>query len=334
MVYPIMKTIVRKGYDVEQFCSYAPFDAGLLQDAEARIPAEELERLMIKAAEFTQDGYFGLHQGKNMEFADLGIVGYVMMHSGSVADALQAYRRYYEIVCSDYMLDWEEGRGEVKIRLFMKHPGQMSRHCAEDMACLLYRLIGKLSTRQIPLSGIQFSHDAPSDASPYLTVFGRIPEFGAKEHVLCMSKDVMRYPVMYSDPKLLQMFESVAKATRDGLMQANTLSDQVYQWLKQSLPNSFPTLRQTAAYFGVSARTLQSKLKEENTSYNDLSVRVRKEMAVDCLMKFEYSVGDIAYVLHFSEPSAFQNAFKKWTGLTPGQYRAKIKGERSETSVV
>ncbi|MNT77800.1 HTH-type transcriptional regulator VirS [compost metagenome] len=80
----------------------------------------------------------------------------------------------------------------------------------------------------------------------------------------------------------------------------------------------------------MSSRTLQHKLKEEQSTYNDLSIRVRKELAMVYLRKWEYSVGEIAYVLHFSEPSAFQSAFKKWTGYTPGQYRTNLQQGRTQ----
>ncbi|MFC5649158.1 helix-turn-helix domain-containing protein [Paenibacillus solisilvae] len=142
-----------------------------------------------------------------------------------------------------------------------------------------------------------------------------------------MSKEVLNYPVLYSDSKLLGVFETLAKETRDEIIPSKLFSDQVFLWMKKCIPSFFPTLQQTAESFRTSTRTLQNKLKEENTSYNDLSIRVRKELAVGYLSKREYSIGDIAYVLHFSEPSAFQSAFKKWTGYTPGQYRAKIRQE-------
>jgi AraC-like DNA-binding protein len=93
--------------------------------------------------------------------------------------------------------------------------------------------------------------------------------------------------------------------------------------MKECFPSFFPTLQQTAEYFRISTRTLQNKLKAEQTTYNELSVKVRKDLAMIYLQKREYSIGDIAYLLYFSEPSAFQSAFKKWTGLTPGQYRTK-----------
>lgn len=328
MVYPIMKSIVQKGYDTDQFCSYASFDFSIMKDLEARIAGEELERLMIAAAEFTQDDYFGLHQGQMTEFADLGVLGYVMMHSLTIAEALSAYQRYNVILCSGFNLDWEVQGDELLIRLFLQYPGRMSRHCVEDMASSLFRLIGRLSNRRIPLTEIQFEHAAPADVTPYLTAFGKAPRFEGDATVLRMGKEVLDYSVMYSDAKLLGVFEAIAQETKDELTQGSVFSEQIVQWMKKNMPSFFPTLQQTAAFFGISIRTLQNKLKAENTTFNDLSTRVRKEMAMGYLKKWEYSVGDIAYVLHFSEPSAFQSAFKKWTGVTPGQYRAKISNSK------
>ncbi|MEV5030377.1 AraC family transcriptional regulator [Paenibacillus sp. LPE1-1-1.1] len=328
MVYPIMKSIVQKGYDTDQFCSYASFDASIMKDLEARITGEELERLMIAAAEYTQDDYFGLHQGQMTEFVDLGVLGYVMMHSLTIAEALSAYQRYNVILCSGFNLDWEVQGDELLIRLFLQFPGRMSRHCVEDMASSLFRLIGRLSNRRIPLTEIQFEHAAPADLTPYLTAFGKVPRFEGDATVLRMGKEVLDYSVMYSDAKLLGVFKAIAQESKDELTQGSVFSEQIVQWMKKNMPSFFPTLQQTAAFFGISIRTLQNKLKAENTTFNDLSTRVRKEMAMGYLKKWEYSVGDIAYVLHFSEPSAFQSAFKKWTGVTPGQYRAKISNSK------
>ncbi|CAG7654779.1 AraC family transcriptional regulator [Paenibacillus allorhizosphaerae] len=329
MVYPIMKTLVRKGYDTEQFCRYVSFDAGLLQDVEARIPAEELERVMIAAAAYAEDEHFGLYQGQVMEFVDMGILGYVMMHSPTIADALAAYQRYNVILYSGFKLEWEVQGDDVLLRLSLQHSGPMSRHCAEDMASSVYHLISRLSDRRIPLRGVQFAHAAPADTSPYLPVLGITPRFGGEHNVLRMSKEVMDYPVLYSDSKLLGLFEGIAQETKAELTQSGLLSEQVVLWMKRCIPSFFPTLQQTAESFRTSTRTLQNKLKLENTSFNDLSTRVRKELAISYLKRQEHSVGEIAYVLHFSEPSAFQSAFKRWTGVTPGQYRANVRKELS-----
>ncbi|WP_374020942.1 helix-turn-helix domain-containing protein [Paenibacillus thiaminolyticus] len=247
-----------------------------------------------------------------------------MLHSKTIADALTAYQRYNVILCNVFNLDWEVEGDDVLIRMFLQRTGRMSRQCIEDMASSLYHLIGRLSNRRISLHEILFAHDAPEETYPYMAVFGRVPRFGGTDNVLRMSKDVLNYPVMYSDSRLLGIFETIAQETREELTQASTFSDQVVQWMKKCVPSFFPTLQQTADNFRMSARTLQNKLKAENASFNELSIRVRKELAMYYLKKRKYSIGDIAYLLSFSEPSAFHNAFKKWTGLTPGQYRSSV----------
>lgn len=321
MVYPIIKTIAGKGGDPDRFYSYASFDPALLRDAEARIPEEEFVRITAAAAEYTRDDHFGLHQGQYMDVADLGVLGYVMMHSPTIEEALAAYRRYNAIVCSSFNLEWEIRGDQCLLRLYRQSPGELSRHCAEDMAVSLHRLIGKLSNRPVPLREVAFMHAAPSDIGPYIDSFGVVPRFGAECHALRFGKETLDYPVLYSDPRIRETFEKLARETGDRLELLSPLSEQVAKWIKRCIPSHLPTLRQTAQHLGMSSRTLQERLRQEGVTYNDLSALVRKELAMGYLGRDEYSVGDVAYALHFSEQSAFQNAFKRWTGVTPGQYR-------------
>ncbi|REK77576.1 AraC family transcriptional regulator [Paenibacillus paeoniae] len=331
MVFPVMKTIVHKGYNAEDFCRYASFDSALLQDVEARIPGSELKRLMIEAAIYTNDDHFGLHQGLIMEFADMGLLGYVMMHSPTIGDALDAYQRYNLILCSGFNLAWDVVDDDFLLTMRLQEGSEDSRHCMEEMASSLFRMIGKLSNRIIPLYEVQFSHEAPSDIEPYLPVFGRVPSFGCESNSLRMSRETLDYPAIYSDPRLLSVFETIAQETRDGMSESAGLQEQMMRWMRKTLPTRFPTLQQAAEQFGMSVRTLQHKLKSESTTFNDLSVQVRKETAMRYLRNRNASVGDIAYALHFSEPSAFQSAFKKWTGMTPGQYRANPEQANEES---
>lgn len=334
MVYPILKTIVHKGYDPEPFRESVSLDNQLLQNPEARIPGEVLERLMKAAAVFTGDEHFGLHQGGVTEFADLGVLGYVMMHSRTVGEALSAYRRYNDILCSGFNMEWHVGDNDVVIRMILQkqRAGEMSRHCVEDMTCSVYRLIGKLSNRTIELREVSFEHAPPDNLAPYEEAFSLMPLFRREQTYLRLSKDVLDYPVLYSDGRLLELFEHVARQTMEQLAQeiSAKIGDRVMAWMRACLPVYFPTVSQTAEALGMSNRTLQHKLKLEGTSYNDLSIEVRKELAQEYLKKRGVTVGDIAYALHFSEPSAFQSAFKRWTGLTPGQYREQTQSYNRE----
>lgn len=324
MVNPIVKTLSRKGYDIADFCSYAQLNPQLLDDPDARITGAELERLTLAAAAWTGDDHFGLHQGRMMEFVDLGILGYVMMHCGTIAESLAAYQRYNSILASEFGLEWELQGGELCLHMFSRDPRGLSRHCVEDMASSLYDLLSKLSHRSVPLLSVEFTHAEPSDTQPYRDVFGVMPRFDQQHNQLRLGGDVLDYPVRYADQRLLTLFEGLARQSAEELEQTSTLSERILSWLRRQLPLALPTLQETAVAFYISTRTLQDRLHKEETSFNALSMQVRKELAIDYLRRTPYAVGEIAYALHFSEPSAFQNAFKKWTGLTPGQYRSTV----------
>ncbi|WP_256222247.1 AraC family transcriptional regulator ligand-binding domain-containing protein [Paenibacillus sp. OK076] len=158
MLYPIMKTLVNKGYESEAFFEYVSLDPAMMQNPEARIPVEELERIMQYAARYSDDLYFGLNQGQLLDFADLGLPGYVMMHSKTIGDALAAYQRYNIILYSGFNLDWEVAGTDLILQLSLQHSEkQMSRHCVEDMAVSMVYLISKLANRRVELKEVQSS---------------------------------------------------------------------------------------------------------------------------------------------------------------------------------
>jgi AraC-like DNA-binding protein len=80
----------------------------------------------------------------------------------------------------------------------------------------------------------------------------------------------------------------------------------------------------------LSPQTLRRRLKEENTSYQEIKDHLRRDQAIYYLSRNDYPINEIAHLIGFTEPSTFHRAFKKWTGLTPGAYR---QGERAEDAV-
>ena len=85
----------------------------------------------------------------------------------------------------------------------------------------------------------------------------------------------------------------------------------------------WPDLEAVARHLHVSPQTLRRHLREEGTSFQALKDELRRDIAIYHLGRADLSLQAIAEQLGFSEPSAFHRAFKKWTGLTPGAYRAQ-----------
>jgi AraC-like DNA-binding protein len=71
----------------------------------------------------------------------------------------------------------------------------------------------------------------------------------------------------------------------------------------------------------MTPRTLQRRLKAHGISYQKLLENLRKDLAKSYLRERRLAIGELAYLLGYSEPSAFQRAFKRWTGMTPDNFR-------------
>lgn len=327
-VYPLVKTILAKGYDKGDFFRRANFDESLLYDSDARLTGEEFERLTELAADLTSDISFGLHQGQHLEVTDLGVIGYVMSHSKTLGEALAAYQKYNSIICSGFQVNWKEEGDDILISVtYASLQREPSRHCVEEMTSSLYHLMVRLSCRVISLKEVHFKYPLAAPIEAYRAVLGITPQFGKEDNTIRLSKEVLHYPILFADAMLLGKFEAIAEEAKQRLLQGRMFSDELYNWIIARMPNYFPSLKEAAQAFKMSVRSFQARLKQEDTSFQHIMNRVRRELAVGYLAKPEYSIGEVAYLLHFSEPSAFQSAFKKWTGITPRHYRMDLLGE-------
>ena len=84
-----------------------------------------------------------------------------------------------------------------------------------------------------------------------------------------------------------------------------------------------PGIAHTARKLGLSTRSLQRALTNEGTSYLEIATRARRGIAEQLLARGELAISEIAYALGFRDVPAFHKAFSRWTGATPGEFRAR-----------
>ncbi|MFS8070938.1 MAG: helix-turn-helix domain-containing protein, partial [Byssovorax sp.] len=161
---------------------------------------------------------------------------------------------------------------------------------------------------------------APRDTRAIEAFFKAPVRFASAESQLILEAATLATPLLKADPDLAAFFALRA----DDLLErhsAEGLAQRLRALLEGELGRVLPTLETAATRLGVSARTLRRRLQEEGTTFQDTLDETRCELAKRHLGEDKLALGEVAFLLGFSEPSAFHRAFKRWTGQTPLSYR-------------
>jgi len=170
---------------------------------------------------------------------------------------------------------------------------------------------------------VTFQHERPHDDGELTRVLACPIDFGAAEMEMRFAVSILQLPHTQADSKLLSILCRYADSLLASLPARGGLLERVSSSIARQMAQGLPTLATTAATVHVPERTLQRRLAAEGVSHSALVDDVRRNLALKYLNHAGISVGEIAYLLHFS-PTAFYRAFKRWTGESPLQYRNRL----------
>jgi len=329
LILILLKHLTKYEIDSDALCKEAGIDPLIFKDHEARISARQFDIIWKEAVEKSNDNNFGLYFGREIADAYFGgnILFSMMTNSATVGSAIGLFCRYH-ILMEDAILPKIKVK-EDRAYLFWEsiHPHvDISRHISEALLCAYVFIIRRITQNNSGLLEVRFKHTRPKDIIEHNDLFLAPLLFDQEKNELVIDKNTLNLPVFLADPKLLETLEDLAKKQLHNLYPPNIWTERVILIIVKLLSKGENTdINTIASNLAVSARNLQNRLKEEKTSYQKIFDHVRKEVASDYLIKKNISICDIAFLLGFSEQSAFNHAFKRWSGLTPGQYRKKLK---------
>lgn len=172
---------------------------------------------------------------------------------------------------------------------------------------------------------LTFRHAEPASQvmQVYRQVFGQAElAFRSYETSVCFSSEFLDLPVAYADPQLLELMKNQADRQLRALATEGDIVVRVRECIRRRLLGRAPSVVEVAADCGVSRATLQRRLAEADCSYQQLLDEVRFAVARELLGQTQNSLDEIAFMLGYAEVSAFHHAFRRWSGTTPGDFRA------------
>jgi AraC-like DNA-binding protein len=307
--------------DTDAFLQSIGVDPASLKLPDAYIPIETYLFIEEEAARYTDDPSFGFHMGQYAEAGSWSILGYMMMNCQNLGEAFEKAARYNRIIGN--LIDGNANLRLNKIRVKLvtpPHAPEMPRHCFESTIASSVRMMRTLTGQEINPLEVTFTYPEPKAIEEYEKYFNCPVLFGQKENSFTIPLKVIFTPVLFANPELLEYFENYAQEVLAEMDRQSEYASTVTKILLSQLDDEDLSIKKVAREMSVSVRTLQNRLKAEGVVFSDLLQDVREKLAKKYLRE-NYTVEEITYLLGFSEPSVFRKSFKRWSGVTPKQYR-------------
>jgi AraC-like DNA-binding protein len=324
LVWALLKYAFSFGFAYEEMFRAASLSPTILENPEHRMSVKQFNTLWQVIARRVGDEHFGLHLAEMMHHYPNGeIVLAVMMNCPTVGCAMEKLSRYHSLSTDFVQLQLTEQAGYAFYTWNLEGMSfAPDRHQIEAVLISLVLMLRGLTDGRMEFVEARFSHAQPEDVAEHRRLFRCPLVFAQLRNELVIQRKDLALPVLGANPVLLDMLESLAQKRLQKLYGAASWASQViFSISEQLLRGEKPVLEVTARELTVSPRHLQNKLKEEDITYQALLDQVRKETAIDYLKQPQIPMFDIAFLLGFSDQSAFNHAFKRWTGYTPKEYR-------------
>jgi AraC-like DNA-binding protein len=311
------------GLPADALAAQAALPPEALADPDGRVPLDRFIALWeaIEAAPGSAD--FGFWLGRNTSVPNLGAVGYAMVHAPDVRAAFHCLTRFARVI-GDVISPEIEERGEHVV--FQRaEAARIARLSVLSAAAPVGTLTLLRELTGVDPGGLvvsaSFQHPPPAAPERYRQALGCPVEFNAPAVSLVIQRRAFDLPLRRSDQHLFAYLERHVRALDARVAADTSIAARVRQHLIASVREGEPRQSAVARALALSERTLQRRLADEGTTFAALVDEVRLELARMYLGDPKLAVFEIAFLLGYSEPSAFNRAFRRWTGRSPREFR-------------
>lgn len=314
----VVRSLLADGHDPDPLLRAAGIEAARLGDANQRIPLQSMSRLWRAVALLTGDEGYGLRVAEHCRPADFHGLAFALQSSATLGEQLQRVVRFSAVISTSGALTLERGP-QLSVLRYLSQPGLR---------------VEQMATEALIACGLRFSRQARGDHRHSCVLLAR-PRPREPERW----ERAFASPVRFDQPcnavefpsRLLDLAEGGNSELSQSLDQAmavylqrlrrHDLPARVSEAIYQQLPHGEVQQRRIAMALGMSVRNLHRHLLRHGTCFTALLDDARRRLAFDYLRQSHLAVNEVGYRLGFLEPSSFNRAFRRWTGVSPGHWR-------------
>lgn len=269
------------------------------------------------------DAGLPIRYGQLVQPEDFGILGLASRTAPTLRAGLQRAVRYIYLISDTVtyeLRETEDGGADLILnRSVERRRGEWVLN--EAALAGLLAVLRQTMTGTIRPVRAAFQHDALRPGHDLADYFDCSVSFNAERNLLSFSAQMLEQPATLADMGLSNYLESQLESELSQRRGRQSLESQIREVIANSYSDGIPKMQAVAKRLGMSERTMQRRLGEQGLSYHGLIDDERRSLAQRLLKNTQTPILDIAFLTGFSEQSAFQRAFKRWTDQTPLDFR-------------
>ncbi|AOA59197.1 AraC-like transcriptional regulator QhpR [Acinetobacter larvae] len=311
----------QQGADVDRVFGYSGINPEALISPTLSLALPNYCTVLEQAAQQSGCDNFGLYYGQQFHPKSLGLIGYIALCSATLEDALKHMSRYFYLHQKDTLTRMVDLGDAWRIDYQIQHGAILTRRQDAELTLGMFiNVIREVLGPHYAPRAIHFEHTRPEAWQEHSKLFHATVYFEQPYNSIIVAKQDLQHRMPMQDPMLLNvMLESLHLLNLERPQQS--LSNQVRSHIQLQLSQGEPSLEKIAADLGLSAGMLTRRLKAEGSSFSALLDAVRYELANYYIQQKNIAISEMAFLLGYSELSAFSRAFKRWHGVNPRQLR-------------
>lgn len=321
--------MVKAGLDVDAIFRKLGYDASKLAQRDLRTPHQQQAFFWATVEAVTGDPDIGLHLCPHLPPFRGDVIEYLMFSSPTFGEGWGRAIKYLRLISDALDVALIQDRHGMRARVSATTlEAPQLRHTE---ICVLYEMIQFAKTvsdnRGNPLR-LSLRVKRLSPQQEYEKIFGCPVEFQTPHSEIWFDPSILDYRSTRWDPDLLNLHEELAEK-RLSKLKRQDLVERIRTVFSQRLELENCELEDVARELDIPPRRLRFELAQAGTSFSQQLSNFRFALARKLLRSTEEPIENIVYLTGFSEPSTFYRAFKRWSGMTPVQFRDQQRSSKS-----
>lgn len=315
------------GHDPEPIFSQEGVDYDMILKPGTRVSFRTIDNLWTKATDLIEDPCFGLRAAEFWHPSNFDALGYACLASATLREAATRLSRYVRMVSGTTAVWFENTTKGLTLTVSdtLENPARMDASMTYIMSGCRLNYGEKLS----PVA-VSFIHSEPPCAEKYLSFFRAPVHFSANSNSITFATVDVDKRLPSGNPYLAQLNDHVMIKYLARLDHEDIIH-RVKAAIIDHLPSGNVTRVKVSDSLAISVRSLQRKLQQTGTTFHDVLDSTREDLARQYVTDLSVNLTETAFLLGFSEQSAFSRAFKRWTGHSPKEIRKALQSSKKES---